>query len=159
MEVGSRFPVGPRHSPRQRPYRSWGAPSLLFGGCRGSTRVVMRLGREAYHSHLSNAEAECVTLLQRCRSNLTWWMIDKLLPAVVTPGLTLSSSTFCPHSVVTCFVWIWAQIAIISLYSVNWLVCITETESVYCAVRTGCLNVFLSCNFHPRYWNRFERGN
>ena len=28
---------------------------------------------------------------------------------------------------------------IISLYSINWLVCITETECVYCAVRTGSL--------------------
>jgi hypothetical protein len=36
-----------------------------------------------------------------------------------------------------CFVWISEQTAIISLYSINWLVCITETESVYCAVRTG----------------------
>ena len=31
--------------------------------------------------------------------------------------------------------------AIISLYSINWLVCITETESVYCAVRTGSLYI------------------
>ena len=37
------------------------------------------------------------------------------------------------------FVWIWEQIAIISLYSINWLVSITETECVYCAVRTGSL--------------------
>jgi hypothetical protein len=36
-------------------------------------------------------------------------------------------------------VWIWEQTAIISLDSINWLVCITETESVYCAVRTGSL--------------------
>jgi hypothetical protein len=36
-----------------------------------------------------------------------------------------------------CFVWISEQTAIISLYSINWLVCITETESVYSAVRTG----------------------
>ena len=28
-----------------------------------------------------------------------------------------------------------------SLFNINWLVCITETESVYCAVRTGYLNV------------------
>jgi hypothetical protein len=35
-----------------------------------------------------------------------------------------------------CLVWIWEQTAIISLYSINWLVCITETECVYCAVRT-----------------------
>jgi hypothetical protein len=31
--------------------------------------------------------------------------------------------------------------AIISLYNINWMVCITETECVYCAVRTGSLNV------------------
>jgi len=39
-----------------------------------------------------------------------------------------------------CFVWISEQTAIISLYDINWLVCITETECVHCAVRTGCLN-------------------
>jgi len=39
-----------------------------------------------------------------------------------------------------CFVWISEQTAIISLYSVKLLVLITETESVYCAVRTGYLN-------------------
>jgi hypothetical protein len=37
-----------------------------------------------------------------------------------------------------CFVWIWEQTAIISLYSINWLVFVTETECVYCAVRTLC---------------------
>jgi len=36
-----------------------------------------------------------------------------------------------------CFVWISEQTAIISLYSINWLVFITETECVYWAVRTG----------------------
>ena len=40
-----------------------------------------------------------------------------------------------------CFVWIWEQTAIISLYSINWLVCITETKCVYCAVRTGSLYI------------------
>jgi hypothetical protein len=35
-----------------------------------------------------------------------------------------------------CFVGIWEQTAIISLYSINWLVFVTETESVYCEVRT-----------------------
>ena len=42
-----------------------------------------------------------------------------------------------------CFVWIWEQTAIISLYNINWLVFITETECVYCAVRTGSLYVIL----------------
>ena len=48
-----------------------------------------------------------------------------------------------------CFVWIWAQTAIISLYSVNWLVFITETESVYCAVRTGSLCIILAYSSRP----------
>ena len=56
------------------------------------------------------------------------------------PGLTFNSSTFCPHSVFMCFVWIWEQTAIISLNSINWLVFVTETECVYSAVRTGSLN-------------------
>ena len=38
-----------------------------------------------------------------------------------------------------CFVWISEQTAIISLYNINWLVFVTEKESVYCAVRTECL--------------------
>jgi hypothetical protein len=54
--------------------------------------------------------------------------------------LTFKNSTFCPHSVFTCFVWISEQTAIISVYNINWLVFITETESVYCAVRTGSLH-------------------
>ena len=48
-----------------------------------------------------------------------------------------------------CFVWIWEQTAIISLCSIDWLVFITETECVYCAVRstfyslpTQCIYVF-----------------
>src|SRR5215468_9428182 len=55
----------------------------------------------------------------------------------VPPGLTFTNSTFCPHSVFMCFVWISEQTAIISPYNINWLVFITETECVYCAVRTG----------------------
>jgi len=39
-----------------------------------------------------------------------------------------------------CYVWISEQGAIISVYSLNLSVFITEEESVYCAVRTGSLN-------------------
>jgi len=46
------------------------------------------------------------------------------------------NSTFCPHSVFMCFVWISEQTAIISLYSIDWLVFMTEKECVYCAVRS-----------------------
>ena len=58
-------------------------------------------------------------------------------------GLPFRNSTFCPYLVFMCFVWISEQTAIISLYNINWLVCITETESVYCAVRTGSLYIIL----------------
>ena len=40
-----------------------------------------------------------------------------------------------------CFVWTSEQTAIISLYNINWLVCNTLVESVYCAVRTGSLYI------------------
>jgi len=46
---------------------------------------------------------------------------------ICTASLTFSNSTFCPHTVFMCFVWISKQTAIISLYSINWLVCVTET--------------------------------
>ena len=60
--------------------------------------------------------------------------------SLYTASLTFSNSTFCPYSVFMCFVWIWEQTAIISLYNINWLVFITR-QSVYCAVRTGYLNI------------------
>ena len=59
-----------------------------------------------------------------------------------TDWVFIYNSTFCPHSVFVCFVWIWEQTAIISLYSINWLVCITDMESVYCAVWSRALNLF-----------------
>jgi hypothetical protein len=60
---------------------------------------------------------------------------------ICTTSLTFNDSTFCPHSVFMYFVWIWEQTAIISLYSINWLVFITETECIYYAVRTGSLYI------------------
>ena len=58
---------------------------------------------------------------------------------ICTTSLTFTNSTFCPHNVFMCFMWISEQTAIISLCNINWLVFIIETECVYCAVRTGCL--------------------
>ena len=69
---------------------------------------------------------------------------------IYTTSLTLNNSTFCPHSVFMCFVWIWEQTAIISLYNINWLVFITETDGVYCAVRTGSSYIIL-CSAHTVY--------
>jgi len=42
-------------------------------------------------------------------------------------------STFCPHSVFMCFVWISEQIAIISLYNINWLVGFYNRDGVFTA--------------------------
>jgi hypothetical protein len=57
----------------------------------------------------------------------------------VRPVLTFNNSTFCPHIEFMCFVLIWEHTAIISLYSINWLVYIPETE---CLLR-GTDGVFL----------------
>ena len=59
---------------------------------------------------------------------------------ICTASLIFSNSTFCPHSVFVCFVWIWEQTAIISLHNINWPVFITEPDSVYCAVRTSSVS-------------------
>ena len=69
-----------------------------------------------------------------------------------------------------CFVWISEQTAIISLYNINWLVFITEKVSVYCAVRTGYLNViqvnlairivysiYFFSNLHTENWSCFQK--
>jgi hypothetical protein len=55
---------------------------------------------------------------------------------ICATSLTFTNCTFCPHGEFMCFVWIWEQMAIISLYGINWLVFITKTECVNCAVRT-----------------------
>jgi len=73
------------------------------------------------------------TLLQKYYLFTAQWSL------YVQPDLTFTNSTFCPHSLFMCFVWILEQTAIISLYSINWLVFITESECVYCAVRTRSL--------------------
>jgi ribosomal protein S26 len=71
-----------------------------------------------------------------------YWNIHLATAVTVrTARLTFNNSTFCPRSVFMCFVWISEQTAIISLYSINWLLFITETVCVYCAVRTGSLNI------------------
>jgi hypothetical protein len=73
-----------------------------------------------------------------CTENTAIWA--GVTVQYVPPRLTLTTSTFCPQSVFVCFVWIWEQTAIISLYSTNWLVLIIGRECVFCAVRAEPLN-------------------
>jgi len=77
----------------------------------------------------------------KCHTMFMIWPLKAQWSLYVPPGRTFSNSTFCPYSVFVCFVWISEQTAIISLYNINWLVCITEMECVYCAVRTGSLYI------------------
>jgi hypothetical protein len=95
-----------------------------------------------------------VDLQQRMSLKFTLWKpiicgvsycIDGLLCSrwnpYVPPGLGLKICMFLSHSVFLCSVWISEITAIISPYNVNWLVFITQTQGIYCAVRTGSLNI------------------
>jgi hypothetical protein len=53
-----------------------------------------------------------------------------------TTRFRIKDYALCPHTEFVCFVCISEQTVIISLYSINWLVFITQTERVYCAVRS-----------------------
>jgi hypothetical protein len=79
-------------------------------------------------------ETECVYCAVRTGSLTIPFKAQWLLR--VPPGLTFTNPTFCPHSVFMCFVWMSEQHAIIYMDCISWLVLISETEFVYCAVRT-----------------------
>jgi hypothetical protein len=51
-----------------------------------------------------------------------------------------SKTVHSAHTIFMCFASISDQTATFALYNINWLGFITEKKSVYCAVRTGCLN-------------------
>ena len=67
----------------------------------------------------------------------------RTLVTICTTSLTFTNLRSAHTAVFMCFVWISEQTAIISLYNITWVVFITETECVYCAVRTDCLNITL----------------
>jgi len=122
------------HQPTKRPYRDSDESSSLWDP------TSLRKSASTLHcttSVLCTAyrAPSVYRHAQRCRCM-----------ALYTPVITIhtfSNSAFCPHIVYMCFVWMWEQTAIISLYSINWMVFITETECVYCAVRTGSLYIIL----------------
>jgi len=91
---------------------------------------------------VSNRQLHSVTLarvsvseLIACSSVILFSMLTRKAQWLlyVPPDLTFNNSI--------CFVRISTQTAIIPLYNINWLVFITETESVYCAVRTESLTM------------------
>jgi len=54
---------------------------------------------------------------------LTYWLLD------VATGLTFNNSTFCPHSICMCIIFISEQTATFALCNINWLVFITVMKS------------------------------
>jgi len=58
----------------------------------------------------------------------------------------IKNSTFCSHIAFIGFVWIWEQTTIISLFSINWVLFITYTECVYCAVLNCYLYIIQKIN-------------
>jgi len=75
---------------------------------------------------------------------------------ICTASWTFNNPTFCPHSVFTCFVWISEQTTTISLYNINWLVFITETECVYCAVWTESSTITeVNPSLRVNHWQYF----
>ena len=72
-----------------------------------------------------------------------WTDMGKLIVTFCNFAKAPKNSTFCLLNTFMCLEWISGQTAITSLYSINWLVFITETECFYCAVRTGSLYIIL----------------
>jgi len=66
---------------------------------------------------------DCVataTVVSRMKQVYLLFYISKAQWLLYVPtGLTFNNSTFCPHTVLMCFVWISEQTAIISLYRIN----------------------------------------
>jgi hypothetical protein len=77
--------------------------------------------------------SQCTYVLLIC------FTLQRLVVTICTTRFTVHKFYVLPTQCM-CFVWISEQTAIISLYSINWLVCITEMECVYCAVWTVSLN-------------------
>ena len=46
-------------------------------------------------------------------------LLNRLMSTMAVNVLTFNNSTFRPHSVFMCFVWIWEKTTIIFLYSIN----------------------------------------
>ena len=84
---------------------------------------------------------------------------------ICTTSLTFNNSTFCPHSVFMCFVWIWEQTATISLYSTDWFVLPVNKQwntSTTCTVSCHALHTsqhwkWIGTKFGPKVFQSSTR--
>ena len=103
-------------------------PVLLKISVRTSQRVTVFLLSQANRLMLvrknwcfsSERGTNCVDWLDRCFL-LTFY---SRLVTLRTAMFNIQEIVHCHLKEFVCFVWIWEQTAIISLYSINWLVCI-----------------------------------
>jgi len=117
-----------------------------------SCNAVVDSGRaiDSSHGH-SVCRLKCLPsfcYFLRCRYWESTLTLEAQWSLYVPPCLTFTILRSAHTAVFMCFVWISEQTTIISLYNINWLVFIAETDCVYCAVRTGCLNV-IQANLGP----------
>ena len=108
---------------------------------------------DCYQTCCSTSSQNCIT---RLRSHWTFDCIMTQTAAVKLRGLNplkpsghymyrqFNMQQFYVLPTLCIYVFcVYLRTAIISLYSINWLVFITETECVYCAVRTVSLYIIL----------------
>ena len=107
-------------------------------GCTSRTRFSVKVLALEYILYWLQRSVLCAKLKINERR---YYPFEDLWSLYVPPGLTFTYPTFCPHCVFTCFMWISEQTAIISLGSTDWLIFITETDYVYCAVRAEYFNI------------------
>jgi hypothetical protein len=111
--------------------------------------LVMKLQNIAVHNH--NFSTTARFLHRRLPSPFKVPVVT-----ICTTSLTFTNSTFCPHSCIYVFCVDLRTNSDNSLYSINWLVFITEMECVYCAVRTECLNA-IRYNLGLNSWTHTPR--
>jgi hypothetical protein len=137
------LPVGPfSQSVRQRKARSKGRflVSAQHRALCGTTffcifRVLLYtwLWQWISDTHRMHCCVSAATMVTRTRHSVRFYV--HCLPCYNWDGVFTARyvlhSTFCPHNVFMCFVWISEQTAIISLYNINGLAFITKKACVY----------------------------
>jgi hypothetical protein len=110
-----------------------------YGGARGATndvtvwriRIACLISKATgTHTHArahAPGHPDARTLTHRQIRN---FMVFSMVTIVTRTHFVFTLCVRCLYCLL-----IWEQTAINSLYSINWLLCMTETESVYCAVR------------------------
>jgi len=71
-------------------------------------------------------------------------------------SLTFSNSAFCPNNVVICFVWIWEETAIISLFSFNWL--FLYNWDLVCLLRGTAWVLYINCETYVASLSTLRTG-